>query len=519
MGDAVNALRSLGPKLHRAARRSARRSAAPELSDEQRPRATRGWQARQRRIERAVWITLAAVPLAALAVLGCLALFIRPQPVNTGDKVLDAFMQQLYDRDELVPSNSIGMQVSGYWPLPGRMDPATLTDLQQRYAGDPRLSLLLYHFSGDTESTPRYYGSATGTLVVPPAGVSLEQPTERQSSVAGIAVDPSVQYLEQARAGGYADAAVLVRLLRAYSGAWNSHAQALYGEPSPGRNAPQSEVMAYFKAIRLEQDRLFGEQERQLLSELFAAAPDEALPHYYAAQFAAERGDYEAALAELRAGNRAPRNTTMVGFPFDILYRQARQGQAVGDKLISGWLASAAQFDALPNYILFKCAVKNMVYMASERRDLAALDELHTFGCRFGSMEGGSVIDGLVGQVLVKLVYKAVVKDRPVPISAEQSKALGELHTKFGALLSQTKALSSRYNSLNQFQMPQNPQQAARYVLQLGVDQLSGGRSTNIRYLEASNDMLVAEQTALAGQISQTWAEIARFDYKKIGWD
>ena len=56
-------------------------------------------------------------------------------------------------------------------------------------------------------------------------------------------------------------------------------------------------------------------------------------------------------------------------------------------------------------------------------------------------------------------------------------------------------------------------------MLKYGLDEMSGVRAMGIAFLESRYTDLQAEQTALAGQIGQTWAEIERFDYTKIGWD
>jgi hypothetical protein len=156
---------------------------------------------------------------------------------------------------------------------------------------------------------------------------------------------------------------------------------------------------------------------------------------------------------------------------------------------------------------------------ASASNDLAALDELHDFACRFGSAQDGSMIYVLVGEVMAGIVYNAVAKGWPTPLSTEQTKALGELHAKLGMLNSQLKAASSPGAFYMQFQSPQNTQQLTRYVLQYGVDEMSGGRALGIQFLESTYNDLQAEQTALSGNVRQTWEEIERFDYTKIGWD
>ena len=271
--------------------------------------------------------------------------------MHTGDEVLDAFMQQLVNRDELVPASTpdLVFQQDNYMDS-AEVSQDVLQSLKPRFGNDPRYYLLLLQFA--------------------PLG---DQPTEFQSSFAGVNVSAHYKYLEEARQRGCADGAILLRLLRGYEGQWQSDArQASGGSPPDSRKASPSELLAYHMGIRRLQDAKYGKPEHTLLAELFAAAPDEALPHYYAMQFAAERGDYEGALAELRTGNHAPRNTAMVGCPFDTMYEAALQGQPVGDKLMGGWLATAQWRDPLPNFIRTKSAIKDLVYLAVERRDLAA---------------------------------------------------------------------------------------------------------------------------------------------------
>lgn len=480
-------------------------------------RASRSWQTRQHRIELGVWLTLALVPLLALAVAAVLALSSRPQPVQTGDAVLDSFIEQLAASGELVPSSSAGMAASGYWPMPGQVGPTCLAVLEQRFAGDPRLSLLQYHFKREQDNTSEIYQSASGAMFVPSSSSASSPSAEYQSSVAGIAIDRSVRYLEDARAGGYAGATVLLCLLRNYEGGWYSASREQLGGSPPDRKTAPAKRMAYYMAVRKIQDAKYGAAERQLLSELKAAAPEEALPHYYAAQFAAERGDYDAALSELRAGNRAPRNSAMVGFPYDLLYQQARQGKLLGDKLTTGWLAEAGEVEALPNFMRTKEAVRMLLFAADQRHDLAGLDELHTFACRFGCAEGSTVIQALVGLVLDGMVDKEAAGCSPTPLDSEQFTALSELRRQRDSLKAQLKlAGQAGTPSLGSAQAPR---QLAQLVLQNAVAQLTGGRSAAISGLEEACSNTLAEQQALAGPVQILWDYIERFDYSKIGWE
>ena len=134
-------------------------------------------------------------------------------------------------------------------------------------------------------------------------------------------------------------------------------------------------------------------------------------------------------------------------------------------------------------------------------------------------MEGSTLIQSLVGLVLARIVYDAVAKGWPAPLSAEQSKALGELNAKLGLLKSQLQAAKSPGSFLTQYQSMRNTQQVARYFMQYGVDELTGGRSLGIQFLESSYNDLQFQQTALTGNVCQTWKEVERFDYTKIGWE
>ncbi|MCH7472609.1 hypothetical protein IIA79_06620 [bacterium] len=405
---------------------------------------------------RGIWASLFLLPVLAWAVLVAMAFSHMPPPLSTGDALFDKYLQAVATALPMA-GGSMGHSLDLLSGNPAALDDEVFARWEPEFGNDPRFWML------------RHYATT-------------QVPAQHRSKYANLGVQPEVYYLEEARRRGAADGPVLSRLLLSYDSAWPSEA-------------------------------VDGAEHEKLLNDLLTAAPGEALPYYYAAMYEAERGNYEAALDHLKAGNRAPHNSKLIGFPFDRLWQDMREGRPLPDKFLSGMLCSWAAWLSLTNFIKTKQFVRQLAEDAVAREDLAMLDELHTFACRFGNAEGNTILDGLVGLVMAETVENTATSKWPQLHSSEQNKALGELNVKHGKLVNQFIAINSQSSWIWR---QSSPLQA---FLLSAVDILSGGHSTAIFYAEEVHDDALREQTVLGGVIDQMFRELESFDYTKLDWE
>ena len=431
---------------------------------------------------RIVWLLLILLPVTAWAVLAILAsTYVSPQSA-TGDPLLDKYCNAVIDQALATGLDREWLIYNNY-----QLEDAVFASWEDEFAADPRFWMLRYHQTAD-ESVER-------------AGIQVKYGKY-----------PSVHYLEEARRRGLADGAVLLRLLCSYDSAWLNATSEYVTMPKPQRGGNFAE---YYKAQRDAVDEHYGQEHQELLSKLLAVAADEALPHYYAALYASERGDCEAAIAEIIRGNRAPRNTVLQGFPFDDLWHRMRTGKPLPEKAASGILCQEAIALALPNFIKFKAMTRQLIADAIEREDLGVLEELNTFACRFGDAEGNQMIGALVGLVMVQLTWEAANSSWPQPFQPDQQQALRELKQKIDGLKNEIRGIS------RQATWPTNLPGA---ISQLGMltiyeNMLNGGRGFSVMFVESLHDEALAEQQGLAGTVHQLFIEIESFDYTTLSWE
>ena len=430
---------------------------------------------------RGVWLALILAPILAWAALLLTVYTTVPPRASTGDPLLDKLVRTITASTSDPALTGWGMATNST-----DIDETIRAEWEAEFGDDPHYWTLGYHLTG--------YSAESFT-----------------SEFAGVDLGPRVRYLEEARRRGAVDGAVLLRLLREYDSAWKQQAY-----PSVGVSPPQRDEskVPYVRALRAVIDQQHGEAHQQLVDELLAAAPDQALAHYHVAIYEAERGDYEAAVAELRAGNRAAHVSTLTGFPFDELRHDMRAGEPLEDKLASGRLCHLSISVPMPSFIVVKDMVKLLIAEAIERQDLAALDELHTFACRYCAAEGADMIQALVGCVMIALPLNAVRDQWPEPLSAEARKALDEFEAKKDQLKAEIRGLSSNSFWNVYGQMP--PRQ---YWLSYAESLLTGGGSFSLIYLEMLHDDTLREQQGLAGKVKQLVDEIETFDYTTLSWE
>lgn len=434
---------------------------------------------------RIVWLSLILLPVALWAVLLILVFARKGEPVTTGDALLDRYLAALAQR--------IGSDlVSADWPVAFGIDDAVVDAAiydgwEPEFGDDPRFWMLRFH-------------------------LTAEAPRENYSDLDDLSHLRPTYYLEEARRRGAVDGAVLLTLLRANDSQWVSEAGASLSVTRPKRGEDRG---PYEEARRAIVDELHGGEHRQLLNELLAAAPDEAVPHYYAAICATQRDDYEGALAHIALGNRASSNNSLIGFPYEALWERMRNGEPLPDKALCGAACTSFWVSvSIPDFLRIKWMFKALLSDAVERGDWQAVDELHTFACRFGSSEGLTSIQALVGVMLVGLVEEAVRAEWPEPLRAEQKRALYELGAEQNNASSQLRAAQTGAAFTQGIQSMSGWGLVPQFELLL-----SEGRTAVLFLWEAMYQDALQEQTTLGGPVRRLFEEMERFDYTKLGWE
>ncbi len=244
---------------------------------------------RTRRAKALAWIlavVLLGAPLLALALLGYTALGFQQHPVQTGDALVDAYLQGLIDND-LVANPAVQWQDYAF---------SYTSDARRRDVYEAQWRRLEQRFG----KTADYWLLCHAVR------------TERQrylSPVAGVELLDGVAYLEQARAAGVADWRVCYWLLRNYSREWEQEAAAALGLREPGSSARLQEHVAYYTQCSAEVERRHGAARRELRAELARAGAQEAQAQYLLALDSFAQGDLAGALACIAAGNAAPHNS------------------------------------------------------------------------------------------------------------------------------------------------------------------------------------------------------------------
>ncbi len=335
----------------------------------------------------ALWCLIALSPLSLLLVLLWVTLLHQPQPVNTGDALLDAYLQAAVDENLLLRSMRNG-DLSRWHSLSEQK----WQSIEQRFGDDPRYWMLRFNLDAEGEA--------------------------HLSPVAGVNVASKLRLLELARARGCANWTALLKLINSYENAWTEEAQERLGltHISPSSKTPAGQRYEYRHQIRLEVDRRHGTVLKQLLIELSSAGADQALVHYLLAQIACERGDFPGAITELQAGNTAPKNECAIGYPLDNLRQAAAQSRPLADDhLLAGYLARWNFVDASQETIRVKDTVRVLSEWAANHNDRQALHTIYGFGCRFSTVRNGSMLQSMVGLVMAGTARKAWEQVNPHP--------------------------------------------------------------------------------------------------------
>jgi hypothetical protein len=414
-------------------------------------------------------------PLAAAVLMARAALAHKQRPVLTGDALSDAYLQVVVDSGAWDI-----MQAGSYQGMQGCIPDAQWLNWEKQFGQDPRFWLLCYH--------QRPWGQ------------------EYVSRLAGVKMTGNTRFLEQARERGAADWRVLRWLAGAYTGKWNEEVRDALGLNPPKNKAAPQEWLDYYAKTSAELLRRHEPQLRQIEDELRIAGKDQALAHYQLAMIETECCDYQGALAAISAGNAATRYDMDLSPPYDILVRAARQGRPLaGDKVLSGMLASDYIAIALPNFLRYKNMVRALSAWAMQNGDLAALDTLHAYCCRFGMAEGAQNIQALVAGMMDGIVLDAAANIQPQN-SAQRKAVISKARVLFGKIKSAVRSTSA-------MQLGYIPKLKAQFViLDLFSAPSCGGRYETLDYKQGQGQDMIIEHSALAVTIRQQFEELARID-------
>lgn len=425
---------------------------------------------RHTRVWVALWCVIALPPLALLSALLWVTLTHQPQPVHTGDALLDAYLQAAVDDNLLLRSMSYGY-ISRWDSLPEEQWQA----IEGRFGDDPRYWML------------RYFVAAWEDQYVSP--------------VAGIQLDSPVRNLELARERGCADWKILYELTLVYHDAWWSEVagQLMSSTSRPGAKATSQQRYEYLHRIRMEVDSRHGKVLDSLLAELAACGGDQAQVHYLLAQYNCERGDFAGAIAELSTGNKLQSNTNPVGFPLDALRQAAAQGELLArDSILNGYLVRLDDYSALP-FIRSKDMVRVLADWAADRGDISAIHELHTYGCRFSSAQNSTIMHSLAGLVQVAVATKALERARPQP-SPKQKQARTQAQKLRTQIVNEHKSLNNS-SPLGSLSTQQNIKQ---YVQDLAI----GNEYSYLLHSSVWSQNLLFEQQALVTTFADDYRQL-----------
>lgn len=437
---------------------------------------------------RTAWLTLILLPLAAWAVLAALAATPGKAQQSTGDELLDRYCSLI--RTDRFPGRwgNYGLEFPGLTPAAESI----LAGWEDEFGDDPRYWTLRY-FASQSDSG----------LQLDSNSILANHPK------AYFTADEPAYNLEEARRRGVADGAALFILLKRYERIWAG--AALYHDIT--RGYPVLASPEDYREARKLVEITFGPEQEELVTELLAVAPDEAQPHYYLALLAAQREDYDQAIEELSLGNRAARNTALVGYPYDEICRRMRSDNPRVEKIAGGLICvDEGRLSSFDSYRVKQITVV-LAENAVARQDLPALAELHAFACRYGDVQGLESFNALVAHDLMYSVWHAVSNDWQGPVSREQRQALDELQKEIDRLdyRLQTNLSSVYWPSYSTPPWQLSPPELTGLLL-------SGGRSGSTKALEQLFDDTLAEQQALGGPIHDLFQEIARFDYTTLSW-
>ena len=434
---------------------------------------------------RVVWGAILLPPLLCWAVLGMFAAFRHAPRVDTGDRLLDLFLQEMIDRDQIVGPR--GAASSYYTNGTSGLPAEVFESWESEFAGDPRFWLLRSRYT-----TVDYATYMSDTYMSRPARIAV---------------------LNEAVKRGISAPALLARLISNNDIVWRTETYQLNSLDRPDyRTGTIEHWDDYIQERQLYADSRHATELNSLLDALLRSAPDQAMPLYYAANLAWRRGDMPAAFRLLREGNAAPKADGLADYPWDKIAPSASGTKiSIDPVLFAGIGRSVSTSVALMD---IGRMTDSMANYACKRGDLAALNALHVFLCRYAFTAPASASRIRAGTRNMKDAGDAFRASYSKNTTPAQKQALNELQAKISTLQSDAQALLQKTSI-----MPAKP---TPYTLawwrDIATNAATGGRSQAIRQLRQKWENAKLEQQGIEQKLRPEIAELLRFDYTKLSW-
>lgn len=437
---------------------------------------------------RALWWVLVLVPAALWLALAVAYWSFRPQPIDSGNPLLDKYLTAVVGQTRLInPANTDPVA----WDRASGLPDSEFAGWTDEFGGEPDYWLL------------RYYKTAG----VPPAIVADYENSDRFARA---------YYLDEARRRGITSPALLMKLVSIDVHGWEQHASADVDYTYRQR---RSDLLGYKQAVwRLVQQRHGGEY-RDLMRDLKAAAPDEALPYYFDALVDAKQGEYEQALASIAAGNRAHNCSALSGFPYDQYGLDSPGKVRIADKCLARqFLHARAYPNAYMNDDDITAVVNALVQYAADQDNLAYLTEMKTFICRLARVQNNYIHNLRYANlhsisVAVKLHYRYWSRPQ-TGLSSDGAERIDAALDEFDKLMGDLKnrAAASPYQ-----RMLNEPLSVALFLNEL-EEFFSRGTRQLVLSSESDFDFYQERQRYVEQSVLPVLDKVEGFDFTTLSW-
>jgi len=305
---------------------------------------------------RLLWWAVVLVPATLWLALALAYWGFRPKPLDSGDPLLDKYLDAVIRQSaEVNPAKRDMYGFAAAWSDCFDIDAADLGQWPAEFRDDPRFWLLASHQATELS-----------------AGIVAVYNSEQK----GV----NAYYLDEAHKRGVVCPALLLRLLATDVRSWERLG---YGQIDFDYRQRQNDPASFYQTLWQVVSEQHGREYQDLLQELLALAPEEALPYYFSAIVSAKQGQYEQALSSISAGNRAKNCSLLLGFPYELGDSESWLSGRIADKYISRqfcFRSINARVYIEPNEM--QEVVGLLVQYATTHDDPASLTELKNFICR-----------------------------------------------------------------------------------------------------------------------------------------
>jgi len=235
------------------------------------------------------------------------------------------------------------------------------------------------------------------------------------------------KYLEEARRRGIATANTLLLLC----GEERAMNESLLDQISQPRQWPGDAASHAQDEVRERYLRVSHEAEREELALLDAAVakdPGCAWAYYERAMYCFDLGEQERGLADLEAGNAAPRNELPRPFPTSMVTRGMLASSPAGSAVVSGAVWIESVFQPYPSYVRWKDHLKESILVVDLSGDSRPLEAWHQFACRLAEAWPDTGINAVVGAVFADTVRSYMMDEQTDTLSAAQKETLAHVY-------------------------------------------------------------------------------------------